>query len=150
DDVILLDPADIEYPFGLNLFDCNRDDPRERDLVVSTIIDTLHKLFADSWGPRMEDLLRHGILSLLHHEEPTTFIHLMMIMVNYHHRQRLTARARKLDPILRYYWEEEFPENQVINGEVRKRSRDQMELVSSSLNKIGRFITNPVIRNIVG
>lgn len=149
-DVIILDPSDIEYPFGLNLFDCNRDDPRERDLVVSTIIDTLHKLFADSWGPRMEDLLRHGILSLLLTDEPVTLVHLMMIMVNYHHRQRLTENAKRKDPILRFYWEDEFPENRVLKGVVQKPDRTQRELVSSSLNKIGRFITNPVIRHIVG
>lgn len=148
-EVILFNPADYEYPFGLNLFQCNRDDPRERDLVTSTVIDTLHKLFADSWGPRMEDLLRHGILSLLLHDEPTTLIHLMMLMVNYDHRQRLTARAKELDPILRFYWEDEFPESTEKGGRY-VRPREQIELVSSSLNKIGRFITNPIIRNIVG
>ena len=79
DDVILFDPTDTDYPMGLNLLDCNRNDPRERDLVTSVIIDILYKLFDYSWGPRMEDLLRHGILSLLLHDEPTTFIHLMMI-----------------------------------------------------------------------
>lgn len=150
DDVILFDPADIEYPCGLNLFDCNKDDPRERDLVVSTVIDTLHKLFADSWGPRMEDLLRHSILSLLHHPEPTTLIHLMMVMVNYEKRQELTKTAKKVDPILRFYWEDQFPERHPKGTEKPSRPRDQIELVSSSLNKIGRFIANPVIRHIVG
>lgn len=150
DDVILFDPTDIEYPLGLNLFDCNRQDPRERDLVVSTIIDTLHKLFADSWGPRMEDLLRHSILSLLLHPEPTTFIHLMLILVNYEHRQRLTAEARRLDPILRSYWEDQFPESRRDKYGRLQKPKEQIELVSSSLNKIGRFIANPVIRHIVG
>jgi len=150
DDVILFDPADLDYPFGLNLLDCNRDDPRERDLITSTLIETLYKLFEYSWGPRMEDLLRHSILSLLLHDEPTTLVHLMMILVNYDHRQRLTERAKKLDPILRFYWEDEFPESRLTGSGERRKTRDQAELVASSLNKIGRFITNPVIRNIVG
>jgi hypothetical protein len=151
DDIILFDPADDKYPLGLNLLECNdKNDPRERDLVVSTIIETLHRLFADSWGPRMEDLLRHTILSLLLHDEPTTLIHMMMVMVNYYHRQRLTANARKLDPILKAYWEDEFPESKRGRGGGLRKPREQSELVSSSLNKIGRFITNPVIRNIVG
>lgn len=51
-DVILFDPTDMTHPFGLNLLDCNRADPRERDRVVSTLIDTLYKLFSYSWGPR--------------------------------------------------------------------------------------------------
>src|SRR5690606_12305661 len=150
DDVILFDPTDIEHPLGLNLFECNRQDPRERDLVVSTIIDTLHKLFVDSWGPRMEDLLRHSILSLLHHSEPTTLIHLMLVLVNHEHRQRLTAEARRQDPILRSYWEDQFPESYRDRQGRWKKPQEQIELVGSSLNKIGRFIANPVIRHIVG
>lgn len=150
DDVILFDPTDIEHPLGLNLFECNRQDPKERDLVVSTIIDTLHKLFVDSWGPRMEDLLRHSILSLLHHSEPTTLIHLMLVLVNYEHRQRLTAEARRQDAILRSYWEDQFPESYHDKYGRLKKPQEQIELVGSSLNKIGRFIANPVIRHIVG
>ncbi|MCB1119563.1 MAG: type IV secretion system DNA-binding domain-containing protein, partial [Chlamydiia bacterium] len=149
EDVILFDPADIDYPVGLNLFDCNKDDPKERDLVVSTTIDTLYKLFQDSWGPRMEDLLRHAILSLLHHPEPTTLVHLMMMLVNYEKRQELTKRAKEVDPILRFYWEDQFPESSKTKAGGYTRPRDQVELVSSSLNKIGRFIANPVIRHIV-
>ena len=150
DDVVLFDPTEIEYPLGLNLFDCNKDDPRERDLVVSTVIDTLYKLFEYSWGPRMEDLLRHAVLSLLHHPEPTTLIHLMMVLTNYEHRQRLTAEARKRDPILRAYWEDQFPESFINKSGMLTKPREQTELVGSSLNKIGRFIANPIIRHIVG
>lgn len=151
DDVVLFDPTDVDCPLGLNLFECNRDDARERDLVVSTIIDTLHKLFADSWGPRMEDLLRHSILSLLLHPDPTTLIHLMMVLTNREHRQRLTAEARMRDPILRAYWEDQFPESTWDpKGSRWRKPREQVELVGSSLNKIGRFIANPIIRHIVG
>jgi hypothetical protein len=150
DDVILFDPTDTDYPLGLNLFECNRDDPRERDLVVSTVIDTLYRLFEFSWGPRMEDLLRHSILSLLLHNEPTTLIHLMLLLTNYEHRQRLTKRAKELDPILRSYWEDQFPESTMTSSGGYKKPREQIELVGSSLNKIGRFIANPIIRHIVG
>lgn len=141
DDVILFDSNDTEYPFGLNVFDCNKDDPRERDRVVSTVIDTLYKLFQDSWGPRMEDLLRHSVLSLLLHPEPTTMIDLMLLLVSQEHRARLTQEAKAKDPILRTFWEEQFG---------RYNQREQIEVVGSSLNKIGRFIANPIIRHIVG
>lgn len=43
------------------------------------------------------------------------------------------------DPIVRRYWENLFP----------SRRREQEEWTASSLNKIGRFLANPVIRNIV-
>lgn len=150
DDVVLFDPTETEYPLGLNLFDCDKSNPRERDIVVSTVIDTLYKLFSYSWGPRMEDLLRHAILSLLLHPEPTTLIHLMLLLVNRKHRMRLTAEAKQADPILRSYWEDQFPESQPRQGGGWRKPREQIELVGSSLNKIGRFIANPIIRHIVG
>ena len=145
DDVVLFDPSDIEFPLGLNLFDCNKADPRERDLVVSTVIDTLYRIFAYSWGPRMEDLLRHSILSLLYHPQPVTLIHLMLLLVSRSHRYRLTKVAKEHDPVLKTYWDDEFPE---VEG--KAKSREERELVGSSLNKIGRFVANPIIRHIVG
>lgn len=149
-DVILFDPDDIEFPFGLNILDCDRDNPRERDRVVSTVIDALYKLFYYSWGPRMEELLRNSLLTLLLHPEPTTLIDLMLLLVSYEHRQRLTERAKQLDPMLRLFWMDEFPEHTISRDGYLKRPREQTELISSSLNKIGRFITNPIIRHIVG
>src|SRR5450432_3529841 len=68
DDVILFAPGDpdfINHPLGLNLLDCDRTMPLERRLIAATVVDTLRKLFALSWGPRMEDLLRHSVLSLM-------------------------------------------------------------------------------------
>lgn len=151
DDVILFDPNDFKRPFGLNLLDCNRKDPRERDRVVSTIIDTLYKMFSDSWGPRMEDLLRHAILSLLLHPEQTTLVNLYLLLTNREQRARLTAAAKEKDPILRAYWVDEFPEDTWSEKRQRWYKPDQqVQLVSSSLNKIGRFLTNPITRNIVG
>lgn len=150
DDVLLFDATDAERPFGLNLLDCNRADPGERDRVVSTILDTLYKLFRYSWGPRMEDLLRHSLHSLLLYPEPTTFIDLMLMLVNYDHRQRLTTPARAVDPILRAYWEDQFPESVMTKEGRRRKPAEQIELVSSSLNKVGRFLVNPILRNIVG
>jgi len=67
-DVILFDPADIERPFGLNPFDCTEDErnnPKVVDRICSEVVLTLKKLFEDSWGPRLEDLLRNSILTLM-------------------------------------------------------------------------------------
>lgn len=150
DDVILFDPTDSEYPLGLNLFDCDRDDPKERDYVTSAIIDILYKLFDYSWGPRMEDLLRHSILSLLLHSKTTTMIDLLLVLASHDHRRRLTAEAKRRDPILRAYWEEQFPESYPDKHGVWRKPREQVELTGSALNKIGRFVANPVLRHIVG
>ena len=139
DDVILFDPADIDYPMGLNLFECRSNDPRQVDRVCSGLLGTLHKLFWYSWGPRMEDLLRHSILTLIA-APGTTFLDLMWLLTDDVFRAETTEKIR--DPILRHFWEKQFPQG------VGQRSR-QRDWIDSSLNKIGRFLANPVIRNIV-
>ncbi len=136
-DVILFDPGDIDYPLGLNIFECpNRDDPKLVDRICSEVVLTFKKLFPDFWGPRMEDLLRHSILTLIATPD-CTMLDLLPLLTDPEARARYVSRTT--DPILRHYWAQAFPENK----------RSQSEWVSSSLNKIGRFLTNPVIRNIV-
>lgn len=147
-DTILFDPADIEYPLGLNIFTCDRSDPRQRDLVTSTVMDTLYKLFYMSWGPRMEDLLRHSIQTLLY-EPNTTFLELLMILTDYERRQTLRQAACAIDPVLRHFWEQQFPESRHDQYGRLVAPKEQTELIGSSLNKIGRFLVNPVVRNII-
>ncbi|MHB1356264.1 MAG: type IV secretory system conjugative DNA transfer family protein [Anaerolineae bacterium] len=136
DDVILFDPADIEYPMGLNLFECRVDDPRQVDRVCSELVGTLRKLFWYSWGPRMEDLLRHSILTLIAWPG-ATFLDLMWLLTDEEFREEVVAKIK--DPILRHFWRKQFPE----------KERERREWVDSSLNKIGRFLANPVMRNII-
>jgi len=137
DDVILFDPADIDFPLGLNLFECSdRDDPKLVDRVCSEIVLTFKKLFPDFWGPRMEDLIRHSVLTLIATPD-CTLVDMLPLLTDEEARRRYASRTT--DPILSHYWAQAFPDNR----------RTQGEWVSSSLNKIGRFLTNPVIRNIV-
>jgi hypothetical protein len=140
DDVIVFDPGapeQFDYPLGLNLLECNRRDPKQVYRVTSTVIDTLYKLFSWSWGPRMEDLLRHALLTLM--ETPdTTLLELLLLLVSKEHRARFTEQLS--DPVLEHYWKLQF-------GTYDKRQ--VVEVVGSSLNKIGRFLANPLMRNIV-
>ena len=142
DDVVLFSPGDadqFEYPLGLNLLDCNRQDPRQVRRVVSTVIDTLYKLFSFSWGPRMEDLLRNSILTLM--EKPdSTLLDLWLLLASPKHRARYTTGLT--DPYLQQFWDVQF-------AGYAKNQRDLVELVGSSLNKIGRFLADPLLRNVV-
>ena len=140
DDVVLFDPGNkeqISRPQGLNLLACDRSDPKQVYRVTSTVVDTLRKLFFYSWGPRMEDLLRHSILTLM--ETPdTTLLDLLLLLASSDHRKGYTSRLT--DPVLRHFWEVQF---------AAYNKRMVVEVVGSSLNKIGRFLANPLIRNIV-
>jgi hypothetical protein len=62
-DVILFDPSDREFPISFNLLEC--PNPENRNLVASGIVGIFKKLFAESWGPRLEYILRNVILSLI-------------------------------------------------------------------------------------
>ena len=65
----------------------------------------------------------------------------MLLLVSRKCRERLIAPAKKADPILRGFWEDQFD---------KYSERERVEVIGSSLNKIGRFIVNPIIRHIVG
>lgn len=142
EDVILFAPGSDEQlanPLGLNLFDCDRNNPREVRRVASTIVDTLKKLFFYSWGPRMEDLLRVAVLSLIA-QENTSLLELMLILASKIHREKYTANVT--DSVLQHYWQVQF-------SAYEANARMLIEVVGSSLNKIGRFLSDPVIRNVV-
>ena len=137
-DVIYFNPADIDYPFGLNLFECpDINDPRLVDLVCSEIIGTFKKLYEASWGPRLEDILRHAILVVLYNPG-STLLDLHLVLSSKEYRLKMLENVK--DPIITQYWEKIFPKN----------NKDAQEWLASSFNKIGRFLVNSLVRNIVG
>ena len=136
DDVILFDPMDMERPFGLNLLECDRNDPHQVRWVVSTIMGTLQRLFAYSWGPRLEHVLRNSLVTAMTLQD-STFIELLLLLSDESYREQITSSIS--DPILSSFWND-FPRSQ----------RERFELTSSTLNKISPFLTDISMRNIVG
>lgn len=149
-DVVVFAPGDYaqqQQPLGLNILVCDRDDPRQVRRITSTVIDTLRKLFEYSWGPRMEDLLRNSILTLMETED-TTLLDLWLLLASPRHRTIYTKqdphteKSTLRDAYLRQFWDVQF------RG-YTKSHRDLVDLVGSSLNKIGRFLADPDMRRIV-
>lgn len=136
DDVILFDPYDIEHPFGLNLMECDTDNPHEVRWVVSNIMGTLQRLF-ESWGPRLEHVLRHALLTALTFKG-ATMVELTKLLYLTKAEQEYLAENLG-DPMLRRFWAD-FP----------KGGRDRHELVASTQNKLTPFIMDEMMRNIVG
>ncbi len=135
-DVILFDPMEIERPFGLNLLECNREDPHEVRWVVSTVMGTLQRLFFYSWGPLLEHVLRNTLLTAMSIKD-STFLELLLLLTNEHYRGVMTANIQ--DPLLKQFWKD-FPES----------FRQRMEMTSSTINKISPFLTDRSMRNIIG
>lgn len=136
DDVILFDPMDLERPFGLNLLECDQNDPHQVRWVVSTVMGTLQRLFYYSWGPRLEHVLRHSLLTAMILPR-STFLELVLLLSSDKYRQRVTSSLD--DHMLKNFWKS-FPKNE----------RLQYELTSSTLNKVSPFLTDTGMRNIIG
>ena len=136
EDVILFNPMDLERPFGLNVMACNRKDPQEVRFMVSTVIGIMERIFT-SWGPRLEHVLRHVLLTALRKEDATLLEVLRTLYISKEDQELLIQDLD--DPILKDFWLF-FPDNE----------RLRYELVSSTLNKISPFLNDEMMRNIVG
>jgi hypothetical protein len=135
-DVAYLDPADTEYPFGLNPLEVKN--PAFRELVASGIVSIFHKLYHFSWGPRLEYILRNTILTLSHVSQ-STLLQVPELLTNEKYRLRVLERLD--DEVLRNFWLNEF---QKMSPQL------QSEAVSPILNKVGQFLSSQTIRQIIG
>lgn len=136
EDVILFNPMDLDHPFGLNLLECDHDDPHQVRWMVSTVMGTLERLAMYSWGPRLEHVLRTALLTAM--EIPnSTFIELLLLLTSKEYRDQVIKRLD--DKILKEFW-----------TELPTREKELFEVVGSTVNKISPFITDKSMRNIVG
>ncbi len=135
-DVIYLNAADLEYPLAFNPLEQVAAD--QRYLVASGIISTLKKVWSESWGPRLEHILRHALLTLL--ENPgSTLLDLPKLLTDEQFRELALRRVTR--PEVRSFWYAEFG---------RYSAWMRSEAVSPILNKLGQFLTSIPLRNIVG
>ncbi|MBI3366193.1 type IV secretion system DNA-binding domain-containing protein [Candidatus Roizmanbacteria bacterium] len=135
-DVVYLEPFDTERPFALNVLEVRNK--QQKDLVASGIVSIFYKLYKDSWGPRLEYILRNVILTLL--ETPgSTLVDILGLLANQEYRRRVVSQLA--DPVLKNFWEKEF---------AKMPDRLKAEAISPIQNKVGQFITSKMIRNILG
>ncbi len=143
DDVVYFNPYDVAYPIGLNVMEMKEglsesDIQREKDLVVSSMVSIFHKLYPARYsGPRMEHVLRNTVLTALELENPTLFT-VYKLLTNKSYRKQVTVDLK--DQILKDFWKQEFG---------KMGSYQQAELISPITNKLGRFLTTTITRNIL-
>lgn len=135
-DIILFDPSDIEYPIAYNIMECKND--KDRNLLASGIIGVFQKLYANSWGPRLEHILRNTVLTLLYNQN-TSILSIPKILNNKSFRQQCLKNVK--DPVLLDFWNNEY---EPLNPKIKT------EWISPILNKVGQFLSNPILRNILG
>ena len=136
DHLVYFNPADLDFPIGLNLLaNVPRD---ERHLVVSGIIEAFKSLWRESWGPRLEYILQNAIAALL--ECPnTSLLGVNRLLTDPAYRRWVVNQVQ--DPFVRQYWTEEYESYD---------PRFQREAIAPIQNKVGQFFLSPVVRNILG
>ncbi|KKQ96606.1 MAG: hypothetical protein A3C27_03705 [Candidatus Levybacteria bacterium RIFCSPHIGHO2_02_FULL_39_36] len=135
-DVVYLEPFDSERPFSLNVLEIKNS--QHKDLVSSGIVSIFHKIYGESWGPRLEYILRNVILTLLDIEQGT-LVDALRILSDSGFREKVVAKLS--DPVLRNFWEAEF---------AKMPDRLKAEAVSPIQNKVGQFVSSRMVRNIIG
>lgn len=135
-DVIYFNPADLEHPIAFNVIE--KVDPEHRHLVASGLVGVFKKIWAETWGPRLEYVLRNAILALLEYPG-STLLGIMRMLVDKNYRKKVIEKIE--DPVVRSFWLEEF---------TKYPDRFMAEAVAPIQNKVGQFLTSPLIRNIVG
>ena len=141
DDVILLDPRDEDRPLGFNILEVRGE--AQKDLVVNEVVQILQKLAArlnpESIGPMFEHYLRNALLALVEDPE-ATLIDVPRMFVDEKFRQGVLTKNK--NPTVKQFWEQEFAQSQ--------RGQMSADMLSYVISKLGRFVSNRTMRNIIG
>ncbi|WP_457936071.1 type IV secretory system conjugative DNA transfer family protein [Mesorhizobium sp. 10J20-29] len=134
-DTIYLDVASPKLSFGYNPF--VRVSPGLRPLVASGLMDVFKKLWSDSWGPRMEHILRNALLALLDQPE-AAMPDILSLLTDKSFRYRAVTRINNAQ--VRAFWRDEFPKYSL---------RIKSDGISPIQNKVGAFLADPKLRRIL-
>ncbi len=135
-DVIYFNPADLEYPVAFNPLE--KVHPDYHHLVASGLISVFKKIWPEFWGPRLEHILRHSILTLLEYPD-SSLLDLPRLLTDKDFRKVVLEHVKHQQ--VREFW---FSEFEKYSAWLRS------EAISPILNKVGQFLTSPMLRNIVG
>jgi energy-coupling factor transporter ATP-binding protein EcfA2 len=136
DHLVYFNPGDLEFPIGLNLLANVEED--DRHLVASGIVGAFKNIWRDSWGPRMEYIFYNAVAALLDCPN-TTLLGVNRMLTDESYRAWVIRQIK--DPFIRAFWTEEY---------AGYDPRFQREAIAPIQNKVGQFLLNPVVRNILG
>lgn len=134
-DVVYFNPADVDFPIAFNPLEVV--DAKLRTHTCSELIGVLKRMF-ESWGPRLEYILRYSILALLDYPQ-ATMLDITRILTDKKFRSEVLKYVN--DPVVQNFWYVEF---------ASWNDKFAAEAVAPVLNKVGAFTANPLVRNIIG
>ncbi len=135
-DVIYFAPFDTEYPVSFNVME--DVDPSKRYLVANGLMNAFKKIWVDAWSARMEYILNNILLALLEYPD-STLLGVNRMLSDKDYRDLVVANVK--DASVKAFWVDEF---------AKYGDRYMQEAGAAIQNKIGQFVSNPLIRNIIG
>jgi len=140
EDVIYFNPSDTERPMGLNIMEANTEE--QKHFVVSSIINLMYKLYdphkTGIIGPRFEHAIRNAMLTVMS-EKGSTFVEVVRVLTDSKYVQELLPKVT--DPIVRRYWTDQIAQTADFH---------KSEVLDYIVSKFGRFVTDKMMRNIIG
>jgi hypothetical protein len=142
EDVIYFSPADMEFPMGLNLFEYKN--PDQKDFLIQEALNMLYKLYDPQhqgiMGPRYEHLFRMAALTVMADPAGGTFIDIPKLFRDPKFVQQKLEYVKDMNVL--EFWQKEIPQSQ--------RSNEFGEVTSWFVSKFGAFLSNEMMRNIIG
>lgn len=142
EDIIYFSPSDTDYPMGLNLFE--HQSPDEKDFLIQEVLNMLYKLYDPQhqgiMGPRYEHLFRNAALTVMADPEGGTFVDIPKLFRDPSYVKQKLKYVK--DQNVLEFWQKEMPQSQ--------RSNEFGEVVSWFVSKFGAFLSNEMMRNIIG
>jgi len=135
-DVIYFNPQDINFPIAFNPLE--QIGTEYRHLVASGIMGVFKKIWVDMWSARMEYILNNTLLALLEYPG-STLLGIMRMLSDKDYRKKVVDSLN--DPVVKGFWVNEF---------AKYSQKFETEATAAIQNKVGQFVTNPLIRNILG
>ncbi len=140
EDVIIFDPSDTQRPMGVNFLDADTEE--QKDLICSSIIGLMYKLYDPNKtgiiGPRFEHAIRNAMLTVMT-EKGNTFVEVVRVLTDASFVQELLPKIQ--DPMVRRYWTDQIAQTSDFH---------KSEVLDYIVSKFGRFVTNRMVRNIIG
>jgi type IV secretory pathway TraG/TraD family ATPase VirD4 len=136
-DVIYFNPKDQSRALGLNILESPR--PEQRSLVVANVVSIFRKLWQDSWGPRLEDIFRNSLYALIEQPSPLSLIALPKLLTDEAYRASILARVE--NPAVVDFFRNTYE---------RWNNNFREEAISPVLNKCRAFLTDPLLRAVIG
>ncbi|TSC95232.1 MAG: hypothetical protein CEN87_244 [Parcubacteria group bacterium Licking1014_1] len=135
-DVVYFNPADLDYPIAFNVME--KVDFKHRHLVAGGLMGVFKKVWPDVWSARMEYILNNTILALLEYPD-STLLGVNRMLADVEYREKVVSKIT--DPMVKSFWVTEY---------ARYTQRYEIEATAAIQNKVGQFISNPLIRNLIG